>query len=178
MTSTLIGQALSILNTKPESAGVINSLGAENPALVAKRTGEKTRDLLLQARRFHLGSDVTRLSAMYGFNVDEPISNFLNVAKLPSEKVWIEWPVRDQLLALGIEPAHDVPDFAGALLSRVPNRPSRFMISMVNISPMDHAKFYTEVSPLSIVVDTEKPIPPEEYKSSFDFVQQLSLIHI
>ena len=156
--STQIGSMVALLTAEPANGGAINAVGHETRAeakAVAHRSGVHLRDLLLSARRYHLGTDVTTTAALYGFNVQDPIKNMLNGARVPFDSVWIEWPVAAQLMAVGVDPAPDVPRFAGVLIRRVRGHASRFMISHVHYS---EDQGMVDMGPLSILVDTETPI--------------------
>ena len=161
--STQIGGMIALLTADPANGGAINAAGYATKAearAAAQRSGIRLRDLLLTARRYHLGSDVTTSAALYGFNVEDPVKNMLNVARAPFDSVWLEWPVAAQLCAIGVVPQLDAPMFTGVLVRRVRNHSSRFMISHVHYNANEGM---VDMGPLSVLVDTENPIDKSEF---------------
>lgn len=170
--STHIGRILKVLQETPEAGGTVAGLVRRNKAEEMKfkrQAGVRLHDQLAVARRYHLSTDFTAIAATYGFNVDDPIGNMLNMARPPFDNTWIEWPVPAQLKALGIEPVLFGPEFAGVLVKKVPGHATRFMISMVGYDPDLHVNS-VDMLPFSVLYDTEKPLSDEEIAVSHDFI--------
>jgi hypothetical protein len=154
---TLFGQIIETLKN-PESGGDVYAVGQEkvNAKAFSKKLGIKMRDEILIAKRYHLGSDITRSAALLAFNIEDPIKDIIGKARLPFESIWIEFPTKDKLAAFGLEVSPNAREFHGALIKRINNSPSNFTITPVGKSNM--AKYagrdFVDWSPISIEVNS------------------------
>lgn len=75
---TLFGQIVEILKN-PVLGGDIFAVGKpDNEKMAfAKKIGIRMRDEILMAKRYHLGSEITKAATLLAYNVDDPVKDIL-----------------------------------------------------------------------------------------------------
>lgn len=154
---TLFGEIIESLK-KPETGGDVFSLGKKDPIAYAKKIGVKMRDEILLAKRYHLSSDFSKSATLLAYNVQDPVADLIEKARVPFESMWVEWSLQARLEAIGLEIDPNAPRFGGVMIKRIKNSPSHFMITTVATVTDPKRGVFVDWCPVSIEVVLTKPI--------------------
>jgi len=120
-----------------------------------KRHALSLRTRVIESRRFYANEDVSRSAARLGLDNPDILMGMLRNARLPFEKVWIEWHNRAHIEETGDDVADDAPEKIGAFIQRIDeDKP----IYRMNICGMDGKGYGVAESPLSYIWNAYEPI--------------------
>ena len=163
---TLFGQIIEALKT-PETGGDLFCAGQkkEDQKMFARKLGIKMRNEILLAKRYHLGSEITKAATLLSYNVDDQVKDIVEKARVPFESIWIEFPTKDKLHVFGLEIDENTPKFSGVLLKRINNSATHFTITPVSTSVFkEHKGYFVDWCPISVEVNVEHKID-DDYRS-------------
>jgi hypothetical protein len=157
---TLFGQIIEALKT-PEAGGDLFSVGQkkENQKAVARKIGIKMRDEILLAKRYHLGTEITKAAALLAYNVDDPIKEIIDKARVPFDSIWLEFPIAAKLQVFGLDIDKSAPQFSGVIIKRINSSPTHFIITPIGTSLfLEYKGHFVDWSPISIEVNLGQKI--------------------
>jgi hypothetical protein len=89
-----------------------------------RKIGENIKNAMREARRFYVDEDATRSATKLGIQHPDILLSMLKRARLPFQKIWVEWDVRAQIDEAGANGASamlydDTPERTGCLIERM-----------------------------------------------------------
>jgi len=121
--------------------------------------GAALKAQMFGSRRFYVDEEVTRAATKLGVQHPDILMSMLQRARLPFEKVWVEWDNHAQTTEAGGILADDAQKRVGCLIEKLQGDEPLYKLTVIGQPTEDGEKSNRiVVSPLSIVYHLSKPL--------------------
>jgi hypothetical protein len=126
-----------------------------------RKIGENIKNAMREARRFYVDEDATRSATKLGIQHPDILLSMLKRARLPFQKIWVEWDVRAQIDEAGANGASamlydDTPERTGCLIERMHDEEPLYRLTALGTT--NENPKHVVVSTIGVVYHLNQPI--------------------